>query len=42
MDRLNAPTKMDKNYGRSFLLASYSYVSMRPMLYIPYMRPMKR
>ena len=26
MDRLNAPTKMDQNYGRSFLLASCSYV----------------
>ena len=25
MDRLNAPTKMDQNYGRSFLHASYSY-----------------
>ena len=25
MDRLNVPTKMDQNYGRSFLLASYSY-----------------
>ena len=23
MDRLNVPTKMDQNYGRSFLLASY-------------------
>ena len=25
MDRLNVPTKMDQNYGRSFLLAFYSY-----------------
>ena len=25
MDRLNVPTKMDQNYGRSFLLVSYSY-----------------
>ena len=25
MDRLNVPTKMDQNYGRSFLLACYSY-----------------
>ena len=23
MDRLNVPTKMNQNYGRSFLLASY-------------------
>ena len=25
MDRLNVPTKMNQNYGRSFLLASKSY-----------------